>query len=212
MTTASQSGGGVPGTYRYVANWVNGGGSNYSIVYGAHLNTSASYDPSVEGEILSLNYSEDSIMVRGFGDGQFSGPAIYQNGQVFIATNQAAGTGLLRANQSTWTHQAVGGLTSANFTLLGSIFSPTWTPNGGIHPDFSATGAAMLFGFYRADSACTNCPGYDIEAGIDNWFVSVDHADGPGNNPPGDEEVPEPAAFALLSVAVTGAAWKRKPK
>lgn len=149
-------GGGNPGAFREIQNTVNGG--NGSAIYGFHMNSAASYDPSALGEVSTLDYTEDSILFVGGGDGQATSPAIFQDGSYFFVQWNL----FLYAKQAVWTPQSLTDLTSSDFRAL---------LNASSHPDFSASGSPMTFGFVRANS--TSASGYSNQAGIDNWSVSL---------------------------------------
>ena len=62
-------------------------------------------------------------------------------------------------------------MTAADFGLVNvtpfTIFDNTQ------HPNFSAGGAPIQFGFFRANGTSLNGPAYTLAAGIDNWQVTV---------------------------------------
>jgi hypothetical protein len=140
----------------------------YSVVFGAFFRTGAVYDPQTQGEIVTLEYSEDSIMFDGFGDGQHSGLALRQNDVIYYANFPFPGVGLIQSNQSSWTSQSFTSLRAEDFGRPNTLGGPH-TPD--VHPDFSSGGAPIEFGFYRADT--TPSFKYSIIAGIDNWSVTI---------------------------------------
>lgn len=183
-TMAAQIGSG-PGAYRYVGDWVYAAGPNQSSqIWGVHLDFNSIYDPLESGVIGSLDYSEDSIMTRGFGEGEATGIAVAQGGNVYISINPR-----LLANQGSWTHQGVAGLSELNFIYLGSLSNLIWNTSGAYHPDFTGAAGELVFGFFRANSAPQGGGAYDIEGGIDNWTVRVN-------------QVPEPLSVSLLGTAL----------
>lgn len=178
---------GNPASSRIVADTVGAAPSaiTESIVLGASIYTPFTYNPAVSGAIVSLNYTEDAACTSGcFGSGQSTGPAVLQGGNIYILSSSSVitGPGLTFANH------ALSGLTAADFGLV------NLTTAGGIadttqHPNFSAGGTAMQFGFFRANGSSNGGAGYTLAAAIDNWQVSIFTA-------------APPAAAAAPSVAV----------
>ena len=63
--------GGSPGGFRTITNTINDALPNgNSSVVGVHLRIGAAYNPSIQGAICSIDYSDDSLMVSGGGGGQ----------------------------------------------------------------------------------------------------------------------------------------------
>jgi hypothetical protein len=159
VAAQQESLGGNPGFYRRVTDTVNGYCSGYSVcswVWGCHVCVKAVYDQRVQGAIATIDYAEDSIMFVGFGQGQATGPLLVQNGVFYCGPS-------MYANQMNWYTQNLVSLHAADFSSL-----------GGQHPDFSAAGNPIVFGFYRRNSGGPySGPGYTIVAGIDNWTVTV---------------------------------------
>jgi len=75
--------GGNPTDYRFINNLLNINGVN-SLVLGVHLNVTATYDPSMQGAISSIDYSEDSKNFGTPGGGQGTGLAIMQGGNFYV--------------------------------------------------------------------------------------------------------------------------------
>ena len=148
---------GHPGAYRVIYNTVYASGSG-SVDYGFNAYAKGSYNPAVKGAITSINYSEDNILLAGFGQGQASGPAFVQNGVLYIAE-------IFVTPNAKWTHQVKNNLKLADFVEASDLKT---------HPDFSQTAAPMQFGFFRANSA--GIPGYSITAGIDNFSLTIKSA------------------------------------
>jgi hypothetical protein len=154
QTAARAAKGGHPGAYRIVYNTVyTATGGVGSVMYGFNEYKKGAYNPAKKGAITSIAYSEDSLLISGFGQGQATGAAVIQNGVVYFDT------GLITPNRS-WTHQKQVNLTASNFTAS-DLKS---------HPDFSQTAAPMIFGFYRANSAGSQ---YSITAAIDNFSLTI---------------------------------------
>lgn len=161
--------GGDPGPFRNVTDQLNAapmGGQ--TIVLSTHIYTPFTYDPAVSGAIGSLDYAEDAACTAGcFGDGQSTGPALEQGGNFYILSSSSVVTGPGLA----WSPHTLNGLTAADFGLVdvtqSTIFDNTQ------HPDFSAGGAPIQFGFFRGNGTGVNGGGYTLAAGIDNWQTTI---------------------------------------
>jgi hypothetical protein len=160
-----QTSGGNPGSYRQIVNTVEiaPGPTESSQVVGLHMRPAALYNPQVEGAIDWIDYAEDSIMFFGHGEGQGTGPLLVQNGNVYVSKQK------LLSNRSRWTTQIVTRLYEADFVL----FRPNLGQDPNQTPDFSETGSTIQFGFRRSNSTGPGKHGYTIDAGIDNWSISI---------------------------------------
>jgi len=163
-SASQQPAGGNPGAYRQVTTNVNTAGSGSSFIFAFNEKVAATYDPTVQGAITSIDYSEDSILVQGFGDGQITGIALAQNGTIYYDLD-------FKANSFAWTPNSETGLTSADFLTAAYYAGGPVT-----HPDFSVSTAPITFGFVRVDSQAAGGGGYSIVGGIDNWSVDVHSA------------------------------------
>jgi hypothetical protein len=163
VTAAQEQSGGNPGEYRRIMNTVNGG-SAFSTVYGFHKNVGAVYLPKTQGPIGWIDYSEDSILLIGFGEGQGGGAALEQGGQVYVA-------GSFITPEDAWTHKSLSNLCATCFVRLDP--SAPFGVDATSHPDFSGTGGSIAFGFLRSNSSAGGGTGYTIDGGIDNWEVAV---------------------------------------
>jgi len=189
VITTPVASGGSPGAYLQVVTSVNGGPPESTVV-GAFFRVGAAYDPSAQGAITGIDYSESDKMFIGSGDGQGAGAAVRQGGLVYCALDPAA---RFYAVTPTWTSNSVSNLQASAFLVLG-------VP--GSHPDFSATGGPIDFEFYRANSLPSYGSAYSITAGLDNWSVTIN-------------QIPEPsAAVGLISMATIGliVCWHRRRK
>lgn len=183
------------GSFRTITNTVHSASKGVnSNVMGLHWQVGATYDPQTQGAITAINYSEDAILIQGFGEGQAAGLALRQDQQVYLPVSR------LITPEPSWTHKELADLQAQDFIAMGTTDQ---------HPDFSATGAPIQFGFFRANTT-TNAE-YSITSGIDNWSVSI--------NPAAtvSEATSEAAGFPWLVIAGVGlgvalliAAWKQR--
>jgi len=150
-TAAQVKKGGSPGSFRQITDTV----ADASFFYVFNANRKAVYNPAQLGAITSINYSESNKLISGFGQGQGTGPAILQNGKIYLTTART----LITPNAK-WTKGSLSNLTAADFTTIDT----------GETPDFSQTAAPIQFGFYRGNSATFS---YTISAAIDNWVLKV---------------------------------------
>ena len=126
-----------------------------------HQRQGADYEPAVQGPIRQICFAEDAYILQGFGQGQSTGPAVWQAGRMYIGPSGITGV------PATWQHRAPAALAATDFIEVraGAERLP------GSHPDFTATGAAITVGFYRSNSSRTG--GYILDGAIDNWWLQV---------------------------------------
>lgn len=148
---------GEVGAFREITNTVyqTSRGINSNVI-GLHWRVEAIYDPQTQGAITAIDYSEDASLIQGFGEGQAAGLVLRQNQQVYLPVSR------LITPEFNWTHKELRDLQEQDFVAIGTTDQ---------HPDFSATGAPIQFGFFRAN-ATTNSE-YSITSGINNWSVSI---------------------------------------
>jgi hypothetical protein len=170
--------GGNPGAYySFGGSLANFNGSTQYIRQ-THFTASAVYNPATSGAITFIS--------GGFSQGSFvnnnnvifeTGLVLRQNGNLYWSSNNF-GYGL---------QGAVGWYGSSTLYQLSS--SSQWNLIGGSsHPDFTASGAPISFGFWTG-YYYWNGPG-TVSDGVDNWTVSI--SSGP---------VPEPAGAGIVLVA-----------
>lgn len=189
--------GGNGGTVNVRQSKVSGGGDTFreitntvyrrtkgvnSDVLGLHWKVGATYNPQVQGAIQKIHYSENAILIRGFGEGQAAGLALRQNQRVYIPARR------LITPESKWTRKELRNLQAQDFVAIGTARQ---------HPDFSARGAPIQFGFFRANTT-TNSQ-YSITGGIDNWLVSI--------NPPASTRTMIEASPVLTGAATEPFSW-----
>jgi|SRR5271157_497938 len=179
--------GGNPGAFRDMTfSW--GGPGEATHVTVDNMYNLYTYDPKTQGAIGSINYSEDGIIISS----TFSPPGvgrgmdIFQDGVVYRTFQP--GDGFYGLTNTTWTTFTLLNLTAANF---GSAT--------GTHPNFSATGDPMQFGYLRSNGFFGAVQ--TDEHGIDNWTVTI-------------SPVPEPSSLWLAMIGGLGliAAWRRTRK
>lgn len=185
--------GGNPGSFRNVTDALNAApAGSETIVLSTNIYTPFTYNPSASGAIASLNYTEDAACTGGcFGNGQSTGPALLQGGNLYILSSSSVITG----PGAGWVTHPLSALTAADFGLVS--VTPTTISNPAQHPDFSAGAAPIQFGYFRANGTSVNGPAYTLTAGIDNWQVTINTA----TAPPVASSTPVPT-MGLLELAV----------
>jgi hypothetical protein len=160
MVDASQQSGGNPGTMRRVVNHIvrAPSGTEFSSTWGVHLKKGFVYDPSAQGPIATIDYSEDARKIT---SGQLTGLAVRQGSKVFyteagVFTNPA------------WTRVEQLAIVPGNFAEITAD-----GPVQGSKPDFSASGGPLEVGFIRANSNGNGGSAYAVTGDIDNWEVRI---------------------------------------
>jgi hypothetical protein len=154
---------GNPGNYLVIQTSLPG---QCGAIYMIGLKLTATYDPSASGALAGFDYSEDAKLIDGFGSGQATGPALYQNGRYFVAPGLATGT------DGSWHPMSYGGVTAGDFIEVVGGPCPSYTDPFS-HPDFSESGSQITFGFFRANSQIDGHGAYSITAAIDNWKIHI---------------------------------------
>ena len=177
MFSATQvAAGGNPGEYRRQVNNYGGPGS----IVTAHLNSSAIYDPSTQGALIQVDGNFDLYLFDG-GNSQAVayGVVLLQSGVYYLSGDRLA-------LSASWTVFPPLGLQESSLFEVGG---------GGAHPDFSATGAPMQFGYYVSNSTSGAGP-TQTDSGIDNWSLDLLSA------PPQGVPVLGPLAIGTLILAI----------
>lgn len=169
--------GGVPGAYRSISYALaHSGVQTYGSVY--VINRFAdTYTPATQGAISSLTYSENQT--RLFADWSpalvGASAALFQDGRVFLGPWFNFGPG-----NFSWTSLSQVGLGATDFgELVGMNYAPT------SHPDFSASGSPLQFGYVRANSYSFSS---SLGHAIDNWSFTLETT-----------PIPEPATLSALA-------------
>jgi hypothetical protein len=182
--TQQPAGGNPSGYLQTQLNVANApGGGTFSRILGIYLEDAAIYDPQTQGSIDHINYREDAILLSGFGNGQGIHAALGQAGKLYLGP-------LLLSPDFFWVSKVQNGLTESSFFEAHDNFAS--------HPDFSATGNPITFGFARRNT--TFGAGFTILGGIDNWQVEV------------VSQVPEPATLWLLIAGILTIYSRQRPK
>jgi hypothetical protein len=147
--------------YRQVTIDVNGAGSGSAAQVAVFaFKQGAVYFPSTDGAILSIDYSESSLNQSG-GSGQYSAPAIMQNGKLYTLV---PGGKAFTTPDASWTTHTLTGLTQNDFRTIA---------NPADHPDFSTSGARMEVGFMRLQVVQAGGSGGQTKGGIDNYRLTM---------------------------------------
>ena len=153
----------ITGDYRHItitANSAENSGTAAQVAVFS-IKRGTAYSPTSDGAIFSVDYSEDSILLSGGGNGQYSAPAFKQNGKLYTLV---PGGGAFPTPEAGWTRHSLTGLTQNDFRTLASASD---------HPDFSATGSRIEVGFMRLHSVPAGSAGGTRTGGIDNWRITL---------------------------------------
>lgn len=171
VTATQFAGTGNPGQFRNVQHNLLVGTPGNGAVIGFHMKAGATYNPSTQGAITSINYSEDSKnFINQVGDGQAAGLAILQNGKFYRQVSPPLV--IPYTSFSNWAANVSSGVLASGLVEItgAGLQIPT------SHPDFSASGPLMQFGFCRSNS---NNGNFQTSCGIDNWRVELVRAQQP---------------------------------
>jgi len=193
-TAGQQASGGNPGFWRKVIDFdANAGGPiTNSIIIGANIYTAASYHPGAQGALGPITLSIDTLCSEAsgcFGEGEGVGFLVMQGGKTYIESEFDTGN-----NGLGWVTHSYSGLTSSNFSLIDVTNAGLSDPTQ--HPDFSAGGGVIQFGFASENSALNS--GYTVGSGFDNFSSNVRAFQ------PSTGGVPEPATWSLMLIGFGG--------
>jgi hypothetical protein len=151
---------GAAAGYRQITITVNNAGSGSAAQVAVFaIKRGASYFPQSDGAIFTIGYSESSIN-QSSGNGQYSAPAIRQNGKLYTLV---PGGKAFSTPEPTWTDHSLTGLTQNDFRTIASAAD---------HPDFSANGGRIEVGFMRLYSVQAGGNGGTVKGGIDNYRLT----------------------------------------
>lgn len=163
FTTPQKTSGGNPGEHVQVnhalANAPNGEQSGFSLL---HERIGFVHDPGVDGPIGKVDMSID---LRRDDQNQRVRFALTQGGLVYV-TNDSITTGDFPTGWNTW---AIPALTETAFVRM----EPDQNLIGTEHPDFSASGASITFGYSTANNTGIGFPGYTTAVDYDNFALEI---------------------------------------
>jgi len=170
QTNRQEPAGGNPGAFRLMEHHLPPPPSAVDVgrVQVLHLYEAAGYDPSAQGAIEHIDYAEDTALLglpwNQAGIASFA--ALVQGGRAYRSSNAQF---LLVSGTTAWAGGSLPGLTASDFVAL---------DGSAARPDFSLTGGAITFGYWRTSSRVGDTPvPYNqdllIRHGIDNFAVTV---------------------------------------
>ncbi len=193
----TESTGGNPGAHSVITT-TEGSGQWVVVV---DLRSGATIDPAVGG-ILSVDYSEDFRNAAADGNlglGQSHGPALLQNGTFFTTDPFTIFTGIAESFENL----SLVDLQASDFVeVIPSAITAEAAFDFASNPDFSATGAPIQFGYYRANGDNN----VSITGRLDNWSVNIEQ----------QNAIPEPSSFfVFMGLGVSGMlgyGWRKRRK
>lgn len=140
---------------------------------GIHMRSGAVYTPQDDGPIGSIDYSQWDTLLDSEGTGEASALALRQGGHVYLGAFHVTG-----GPGDGWTQYQKTGLRAKGFSLLLPV--PDWGPSvysyvldPTQHPDFSAVGSIIEFGFARSGTTSFGGPGATVTTGAAHWSVTI---------------------------------------
>lgn len=159
-----ETSGGNPGEYREISlSVIAAPEEERNQIVTFHRRIGATYDPSVDGAIDHIDYSEDNKAIDAEGLGQGTGPALRQNGKIYVC----GGSTTL---PTTWTKWELPWKVAEDF---GWLEEGALCCNQNQHPDFTSSGSEMELGFVRWNTTGEGGPAYTTIIGIDNWSFTI---------------------------------------
>jgi hypothetical protein len=188
ITLSQIATGGNPGKFLEIDHYVQPASADPSVVFGLHLRDGATYNPSVQGEITSIDLSVNFENLYTTAAGMAFGFTLKQDGKVYNNFRSLSGT------TTGWQLDMHLGLQESSFGL--------WTPGAdnfsadfSQNPDFSTTGSSIEFGLFTYNGHTESDNPSIKNVGFDNWTVAI---------------VPEPTTFAIT--ALGGLLLKKRRK
>lgn len=199
--------GGNPDSYRQVLlTFREGGAMRVSHLRDGGAN-SFKWNPSTQGAFMSIDYSFDLVMTNYFDPAPTPAPGqtaavgytllLLQGGHYYTSPVEIAST----LHNKQWVSIAQTNRPATSFLRL-NLADGTQIP--GLHPDFSATGGEIIFGYDSLNAHGSTGIFKATESGIDNYSVSLQDV----------HVVPEPASttLAVLLSGLTGLAAVRRKR
>lgn len=150
--------GGNPGFYQRGRHVTQG---PFATIYDVHIATGSSYDPSVHGDVVSIDVQFDYIdFLPG---GTQNGLAVRQDGRTYIRFVDSAGP------HASWTTLSVAGILPNDPQWM-EVAASGVTPGA---PDFSSAGAPIQVGYYTFNWSLPTGFLIEREWGIDNFRVTL---------------------------------------
>ena len=128
----------------------------------SHLWLASHYDPATQGAIRVIDYAADCIQLDTSEFAYVESAAFFEQRGRRYFSNDALG----QCGRAGWTRGALNSLRDVDFF----IFDGPPCDVGESCPDFSASGAALRFGYLRRSYGAS---GESVVHGIDNWSVTV---------------------------------------
>jgi hypothetical protein len=166
QTHAQSLTGGNPAAFRSMQHILPPPPSGQAGIDVIHVYEAQSYDPSTQGAIDHLDYSEDTVLLDLPHRLTYlaSYPVIVQDGRVYQSSYSVQ-----VVDTRSWTNGSLSGLKATDFFALDYSVGT---------PDFSTSGGPMKFGFWRGSSRFRDWPvpadqTLIYEHGIDNFTVTI---------------------------------------
>ena len=155
--------GGNPDAFRRMTYTLTAGPSSLRVF---NASQASSYDPSSQGAIYTIDFTEDCIVASSSPSiGSVDSKLLIQQGARKYTTGPT-----IACSTPAWLHVATWpSLSVANFVLVDGPACGA----GESCPDFSASGAPLQFGYIRDARQAASAPAASIVHGIDNWKVTV---------------------------------------
>ena len=168
ILSASQVSESGPNTFRQVTHDYGVG----TVIF-LHLSNIATYDPSTQGAIAKVDFSYDLKAIAGFPDCGLATAyslLLEQGGRYFVfAPYDGYPADLIYGCDITWKGFTHTDAVAAHFVEV-TTTEAVWTS----HPDFSAGGSVITFGFVTSNTISPGTlPRLTLITGIDNWAVSA---------------------------------------
>jgi hypothetical protein len=182
---------GNPGAYRETSySMTHSGIQLYGSIYLISRNLDFTFNPSAQGPITSLDYSEDNTRTfAGWSPALVSGyGVVFQEGKTYLSTGFVFGP-----IDNNWQTKEIKALTATDFIELVGM-----TIDSNSHPDFSVTGSTLEFGYARSNSYSFSS---SIGHGIDNWFYDINYS-----------PIPEPYAIYSASLILGLVLYSRRSR